>query len=229
MGRRLKLNCLSIARVLSAPSFASKSSSASIKYGDMTEFPSSMSQEDSSCDDHENGSCNKIMVVVNSSFEAKCALDWALSHAVQSQDTVVLLHALKPSSQGTEGREKRKLKNHQLVDDMKNMCQMKRPGVKVKVVKAAEGEEQGRTIVEEAKKQRVTLLVIGQRKRSLWWGFVRRLWGSNKRGSAANCNAVADYCIQNASCMTIAVRKKNKKLGGYLITTKRHKKFWLLA
>lgn len=98
---RLKLSCVSIARVLSAPSLGSKSSSsssASIKYGDMSEFPS-MSQEHSSCN-NQNGDNNKIMVVVNSSFEAKCALDWALSHAVQSQDTLLLLQILKPSSQG---------------------------------------------------------------------------------------------------------------------------------
>ncbi|XP_054807906.1 universal stress protein PHOS32-like [Prosopis cineraria] len=219
---RLKLNCVSIAQVFSASSFRSKSSSTSIKYGDASEFPS-ISLEDSSCED--NG--NKIMVVVNSTFEAKCALDWALSHAVQSQDTVLLVHVLKPSSsQGTECGKELNPKTYQLVLDMKNMCQMKRPGVQVKVVKV-EGEEQGRTIVEEAKQQSVSLLVIGQRKRSLWRGLVRRLWAGNNKRAASN--GVADYCIQNASCMTIAVRRKNRKLGGYLITTKRHKKFWLLA
>lgn len=43
--------------------------------------------------DHESG--NKVMVVVDSSFEAKGALEWALSHAVQTQDTVVLVHVAK--------------------------------------------------------------------------------------------------------------------------------------
>ncbi|XP_028763640.1 uncharacterized protein LOC114721913 [Neltuma alba] len=226
MGRRrfrLKLSCVSVARVLSASSFGSKSSSASIKYGDTSEFPNVSQQEDSCCDIDENG--NKIMVVLNSGFEAKCALDWALSHAVQSQDTVLLLHVVNPSSQGTECEERLSLKTCQLVVDMKNMCRMKRPGVQVRVVKA-EGEEEGRAIVEEAKRQRVALLVIGQRKRSPWRGLWRRLWACNR---AAAPISVADYCIQNASCMTIAVKKKNNKLGGYLITTKRHKNFWLLA
>lgn len=95
--------------------------------------------------------------------------------------------------------------------------------VEVKVVKV-EGEEKGAAIVEEAKQQRVSLLVIGQRKRCIWWSVVRR-WGRRRRTETG----VADYCIQNASCMTIAVRRKNKKVGGYLITTKRHKNFWLLA
>ena len=39
-----------------------------------------------------------IMIVVDSSFEAKSALQWALSHTVQSQDKLVLLHVTKPSS-----------------------------------------------------------------------------------------------------------------------------------
>ena len=43
---------------------------------------------------------NKIMIVVDSSLEAKGALEWALSHTVQSQDTVVLLHVANPSKQG---------------------------------------------------------------------------------------------------------------------------------
>lgn len=43
---------------------------------------------------------NRIMVVVDSSFEGKGALEWALSHAVQSRDSIVLLHVSKPSKQG---------------------------------------------------------------------------------------------------------------------------------
>lgn len=89
-----------------------------------------------------------------------------------------------------------------------------------------EGKEKGVTIVEEAKRQRVSLLVLGQkRKRPIWWQLVN-LWRRRRRNRMFQ---VVDYCIQNASCMTIAVRKKSNKLGGYLITTKRHKDFWLLA
>ena len=142
---------------------------------------------------------------------------------------LTLLHAVIA---GREGGERVKMKRQKLVEEMKKMCQMKRGGVCVRVVEV-EGEEEGKAIVEEAEQQRVSLLVIGKRKkRSLWRGLVRRLWGRKKREKekgATTCNGVADYCIHNASCMTIAVRRKNKKLGGYLITTKRHKNFWLLA
>lgn len=43
---------------------------------------------------------NRAMVVVESGLESKDALHWALSHAVQSHDTIVLLHVTKPSKQG---------------------------------------------------------------------------------------------------------------------------------
>lgn len=40
----------------------------------------------------------RIMVVVDSSREAEAALQWALSHAVQSPDTIVLVDVIKSSS-----------------------------------------------------------------------------------------------------------------------------------
>lgn len=48
----------------------------------------------------ESYSSNRVMVVVDSSLEAKDALQWALTHAVQSQDIIVLLHIAKPSKLG---------------------------------------------------------------------------------------------------------------------------------
>ena len=86
-----------------------------------------------------------------------------------------------------------------------------------------EGKERGPTIVEEAGKQGASLLVMGQRKRSTTWRLIM-MWAGNKVGGST-----VDYCVQNATCMALAVRKKSRKGGGYLITTKRHKDFWLLA
>lgn len=87
-----------------------------------------------------------------------------------------------------------------------------------------QGKEKGPIIVEEAKQQKVSLLILGKRKQSsmVWCGLVK--WATDRI-----CRGVVDYCIQNADCMTVAVRRKSKKLGGYLITTKNHKDFWLLA
>jgi nucleotide-binding universal stress UspA family protein len=91
-------------------------------------------------------------------------------------------------------------------------------------VAAVEGREKGPTIVEEARKQGVSMLVLGQKKRSTTWRLLM-MWAAGNRVAGG----VVEYCIQNADCMAIAVRRKSKKLGGYLITTKRQKDFWLLA
>ena len=79
--------------------------------------------------------------------------------------------------------------------------------------------------MEEARKQGVALLVLGQKKRSTTWRLLMMWAGHRVTGGVG----VVEYCIQNAHCMAIAVRRKGKKIGGYMITTKRHKDFWLLA
>lgn len=89
------------------------------------------------------------------------------------------------------------------------------------------GKDKGPAIVEAAKKQEAALLVVGQKKRSVTWRLML-MWAGH-RGAAGGGGGVAEYCVQNATCMAIAVRRKSKKLGGYLITTKRQKDFWLLA
>ncbi|MBA0859543.1 hypothetical protein Goshw_008076 [Gossypium schwendimanii] len=98
--------------------------------------------------------------------------------------------------------------------------------VEVEVAKV-EGKEKGPVIVEAAKQRKVSILVLGQRKRCVIWRLLRR-WDGKRRGSGGG---VVDYCIENApsSCKTMAVRRKSNQLGGYLITTKLHKNFWLLA
>ncbi|CAN1138059.1 hypothetical protein LINPERPRIM_LOCUS23268 [Linum perenne] len=170
---------------------------------------------------------NKVMVVVHSGGEAKGALELALSHTVQTHDSILLLYVANQSSSSTsEGGSQA----YELLCSMKNLCQRKRPGVNVEVV-IREGKNRGGVIVEEAKKQRVSLLVMGQRKRWVMWRLIQRLKSRRIHGGGGGgeSDAVVKYCIQNSSCLTIAVRRQGKKLGGYLITTKRHKNFWLLA
>lgn len=43
----------------------------------------------------------KIMVVVDSSPEAKNAIHWALTHTVRSHDVLILLYVTKPSNSGS--------------------------------------------------------------------------------------------------------------------------------
>ncbi|GAA0141198.1 hydrolase [Lithospermum erythrorhizon] len=171
--------------------------------------------------DSEKG--NRVMLVVDSSIEARGALQWALSHTVQAhEDTIVLFHVIKPPQPGGEsGLENERAT--EVLRSLKNLCVDKRPGVNVEVA-IQEGKDKGGVIVEAAKRLKVSLLVLGQRRRSILWKL-RMIWTAENRARAR----VVDYCIQNANCMTIAVRRKSKKDGGYLITTKRHKNFWLLA
>ncbi|XP_030543909.1 universal stress protein PHOS32 [Rhodamnia argentea] len=173
----------------------------------------------------------RIMIVVDSSIEAKGALQWALSHTVQSQDIMILLHVTKPAQQGTceeFTKETAPTRAYQLVQSLKNMCQLKRPEVQIETV-LVQGKEKGPKILEEARKSGASLLVMGQKKRSVSWRLLMMWVGGNRMGSAGGGGGVVEYCIQNAECMAIAVRRKSKKLGGYLITTKRQKDFWLLA
>ncbi|KAK3039802.1 hypothetical protein RJ639_027115 [Escallonia herrerae] len=164
----------------------------------------------------------KIMIVVDSSYEAKNAVQWALTHTAQSEDVLVLLYVAKPSKQGEECRKNIAPRISDFLSSMRSMCKVKRPEVEVEVA-VAEGKEKGPIIVEEAKKQEVALLVLGQKKRSTTWRLLM-MWAGNRVGGG-----LVEYCIQNASCMAVAVRRKSKKGGGYLITTKRQKDFWLLA
>ncbi|KAK1293043.1 hypothetical protein QJS10_CPB17g02101 [Acorus calamus] len=170
----------------------------------------------------------KVMIVVDSSPEAKCALQWALSHAIQGQDTVVLLSVIRTtssSSSSQHGFEEMNPRVYEVACNMKNLCHTKKPELQVEV-SMVEGKERGPTIVEEARRQGVSLLVLGQRRRSVTWRLMVAWIGG---GGQANAAGAVDYCIQNSSCMALAVRKKSGRSGGYLITTKRHKDFWLLA
>uniref|UniRef100_A0A803RAC0 UspA domain-containing protein n=2 Tax=Cannabis sativa TaxID=3483 RepID=A0A803RAC0_CANSA len=107
------------------------------------------------------------------------------------------------------------------------MCQSKKTEVEIDVT-VIEGKEKGPMILEEAKKQSVDMLVLGQKKRSTTWRLLM-MWSAGNSGRGGVGGGVVEYCIQNATCMALAVRRKNRRVGGYLITTKRHKDFWLLA
>ncbi|WZZ58142.1 hypothetical protein YC2023_058249 [Brassica napus] len=56
---------------------------------------------------------------------------------------------------------------------------------------------------------------IGQEKKPPVRRLLKRWAWKRRRGHAG----VLKYCLENASCMTIAVKPKKRKHGGYLITT----------
>eukprot|EP01018_Ginkgo_biloba_P019423 Gb_16580 [translate_table: standard] len=121
-----------------------------------------------------------------------------------------------------EAKRQMKSKDYKVLKSLKALYMERRPEVEVEVIVVGGGKEKGTTIVYEAKKLSVSLLVLGQLKKTLLW----RLWGGGKKRREGE---VVEYCIQNLECMTLAMRKRSNRLGGYLITTKHHKNFWLLA
>ncbi|ESQ28344.1 hypothetical protein EUTSA_v10019115mg [Eutrema salsugineum] len=176
----------------------------------------------------------RIVVLVDSCSEAKNALLWTLSHCAQPQDSILLLHfrKAKPSqsdalaNEEEESYDKHTLSRaYQKVSALKNICELKRPEVKTEMV-VVEGVEKGPAIVKEARERGASLLVLGQKKQHTTWRLLM-IWASQARQMTKN--DVVEYCINNSPCMAIAVRKRSKKLGGYTLTTKRHKDFWLLA
>lgn len=125
----------SVARIrISSPSLCGKPTSNSVDNDQTIEFLGIGMEEFVGEDGHRNG--NKVMVLVDFSPEAKGALEWALSHTVQSQDTIVLLYVGKPSnfSKGPECKLKGNLRAYELLHSMKNVCQRKRPGVSTPLI-----------------------------------------------------------------------------------------------
>lgn len=176
--------------------------------------------------EEESEGGNRVMVVVDKALASTGALEWAITHTLQPQDTLFLLYFAKPFTKGKRKNRKREVKTDELVHTLKKLSQTKRPGIEVEI-RRLEGKdkEKGAKIVEEAKKQQVSLLVVGQEKKPPVWRLLKRWAWKGRRGHAG----VLKYCLENASCMTIAVKPKKRKHGGYLITTKRHRNFWLLA
>lgn len=58
------------------------------------------SSENSNETKMDDGCRNKVMVVVDSSIESNGALQWALDHTVQNQDTIILIHVAIASKLG---------------------------------------------------------------------------------------------------------------------------------
>lgn len=182
----------------------------------------------------------KVMVVVDSTREAKRALLWVLSHALLKHDRLILLHVapLPPGSpkKGIESpiSSKRHLnpKDSNFLNSLKALCIQRRPEVEVEVMIVGGFKDKGPTILQQAKKRSVSLLVLGQPKPPILCKLrailSEKRWTTRSHDSPAAA-AVVEYCIQNSECLTVAVRRKSRRMGGYLISTKRQKNFWLLA
>lgn len=89
---------------------------------------------------------------------------------------------------------------------------------------AVEAEERAAAVVEAARRHGASLLVLGQRpRRHAVVRWLQALWRCRRRAGGG----VVEHCIEHAPCVALAVRRRSS--GGYLVSSKHRRDFWLLA
>uniref|UniRef100_A0A0E0JRP5 UspA domain-containing protein n=1 Tax=Oryza punctata TaxID=4537 RepID=A0A0E0JRP5_ORYPU len=154
----------------------------------------------------------RVMVVVDDTSGAKHAMMWALTHVANKGDFLTLLHVL-PYTSG-RGEETPSLAN-----SLGTLCKACRPEVEVEAL-VIQGPKLA-TVLSQVKKLEASVLVLSQSKPShfCWLSCILR----------SSSEEFVEQCINQAECLTLAVRKQSKGVGGYLISTRWQKNFWLLA
>ncbi|CAI9754371.1 unnamed protein product [Fraxinus pennsylvanica] len=156
----------------------------------------------------------RVMVVVDQSSHSKHAMIWALTHVTNKGDILTLLQIVSPwKSEGCE------FSSPCLATSLGSLCKACKPEVEVEAL-VIQGPKMD-TIMSQVKKLEVSVLVLGL---------------NNSHPPLLNClclrNSTEEFveeCIDVLECLTIGVRKQTKGVGGYLISTRWHKNFWLLA
>lgn len=109
------------------------------------------------------------------------------------------------------------------LEAMKQASEVSQPKVQVQVEKVEmEGKEKAAVILHYSTLHSVDIIVVGQ-KRTLSSAIL----GQRKSGSLRGLDT-AEYLIENSKCTCVAVQKKGQN-AGFLLNTKTHKNFWLLA
>ncbi|PPD80017.1 hypothetical protein GOBAR_DD23051 [Gossypium barbadense] len=102
--------------------------------------------------------------------------------------------------------------------DLLTLLHACKPEVEVEAL-VIQGPKLG-TVMSQVKKLEVSVLVLGQKRHS---PFLSCVCGSS------STEEFVERCINNADCLTIGVKRQSKGVGGYLISTRWQKNFWLLA
>ncbi|KAJ6721677.1 ADENINE NUCLEOTIDE ALPHA HYDROLASES-LIKE SUPERFAMILY PROTEIN [Salix viminalis] len=190
----------------------------------------------------------KVMVVADPSRESAGALQYALSHVVVENDELILLHvessyswwntfsfrkvySLTPpgpmpnSSEGGGG-----VGDGDFLEAMRQVCQIAQPKIPVRLERTPlmeETKDKANTILSKSNLLSVDLLIIGQRR-----GFSTAILGTSRYklsgGSGTKGSDTAEYLIEKSKCTCVAVQKRGQN-AGYVLNTKTHKNFWLLA
>ncbi|KAM7514860.1 hypothetical protein LguiA_004443 [Lonicera macranthoides] len=159
----------------------------------------------------------RVMVVVDQSSHSKQAMMWALTHVTNKGDLLTLLHILPPNSKSEGGSE---FDSSGLASSLGSLCKASKPEVEVEAL-VIQGPKLA-TVMSQVKKLEVSVLVLGQSKPS---PLLSCLCGINNNSK----EKFVEKCINNVECLTLGVRKQSHGIGGYLISTRWKKNFWLLA
>ncbi|XP_071737799.1 uncharacterized protein [Rutidosis leptorrhynchoides] len=150
----------------------------------------------------------RVMILVDESVHSKEAMLWALTHVSNKGDILTLLQVHITSTS----------LSNQLVTSLANLCKACKPEVQVEAL-VIQGPKLA-TVVNQVKKLEVSVLVLGQKNSS---SFLRCF------GGMSSTEKFVEECINRVECLTIGVKKQSGGVGGYLISTRWHKDFWLLA
>ncbi|KAK3135501.1 hypothetical protein QOZ80_5BG0419740 [Eleusine coracana subsp. coracana] len=153
----------------------------------------------------------RVMVVVDQSSSAKHAMMWALTHVASKSDFLTLLHVLPPGTGRGSSEEASALAN-----SLGSLCKACKPEVEVEAL-VIQGPKLS-TVLSQVKKLEASVLVLSQPKPSPFCCFMR-----------SSSEEFVEECISRAECLTMAVRRQSNGVGGYLISTRWQKNFWLLA
>ncbi|KNA24487.1 hypothetical protein SOVF_014850 [Spinacia oleracea] len=160
---------------------------------------------------NNGGAQKRVMVVVDETSRSKHAMMWALTHITNKGDWLTLLHIISDSDSHSNN-------NTTLASSLGSLCKACKPEVEVEAL-VIQGPKLS-TVLSQVKKLEASVLVLGQKKPS---PIMTCLFGMS------NSEDFVEQCINNAECLTIGVRKQSKGMGGYLISTRWQKNFWLLA
>ncbi|GLT85045.1 hypothetical protein SLE2022_032470 [Rubroshorea leprosula] len=153
----------------------------------------------------------RVMVVVDQTSHSKHAMMFALTHVANNGDFLTLLHVIPPTHKTSDPS------SHYLASSLGSICKACKPEVEIEAL-VIQGPKLS-TVLSQVKKLEVSVLVLGKKRSS---SFFNCLCGTSS-------DEFVGQCISNADCLTIGVRKQSKGVGGYLISTRWQKNFWLLA
>ncbi|XP_050219488.1 uncharacterized protein LOC126669893 [Mercurialis annua] len=194
----------------------------------------------------ESGSspARKIILVAEPTRESAGALEYAISHVVLENDELILLHIENPNSwrntfsflkKSSFPSTSKFLEEHihnnegtdiDFLEVMKQVCELAQPKIRIRVenIPMDTNKDKGNAILGACNILGGDLIIIGQ-KRSL----STALLGYKRSGSSGMKGIdTAEYLIENSKCTCVGVQKKGQN-AGYLLNSKTHKNFWLLA